>query len=133
MCRLLDRPDARQDAGLFGTVLAHAAIAARRRRRVKAQQLGNSAVEFARQLGDDRVLIEALAALCGARTTSPVNRSGGSALGGGAVERARRLGDDVLLAASLTGYLLCADASNRLAPSSCSPRRSPAPSAPATC
>ena len=62
---LLDRADAREDPGLLGTVLAHAAISARAVDVIKAQQLGERAVEFTRQLDDDRALVESLAALCG--------------------------------------------------------------------
>jgi tetratricopeptide (TPR) repeat protein len=104
----LERPDARADPNLFGTNLAHAALAARPVDLARSLQLGEQAVEFARQLSDDRVLIEALAARCGAfyHAGQPDR---GLPLGEEAVERARRLGDDILLAASLTGYLLCSD------------------------
>ena len=104
----LERPDARTDASLFGTILAHAALAARPVDLPRAQQLAQRAVEFARQLGDDRVLIEALAALCGSYYYAG-HPDRGLPFGAEAVERARRLGDDFLLAASLTGYLLCSD------------------------
>jgi predicted ATPase/class 3 adenylate cyclase len=104
----LERPDARTDASLFGTILAHAALAARPVDLPRAQQLAQRAVEFARQLGDDRVLIEALAALCGSYYYAG-DPGRGLPFGAEAVDRARRLGDDFLLAASLTGYLLCSD------------------------
>ena len=105
---LLDRPDARTDPVLFGTVLAHVALAARAVDVAKARQLGERAVKFTRQLGDDRALIESLAALCGAHYFAGEPERG-LALGKESVERARRLGDDDLLAGSLLGYLLCAD------------------------
>ena len=105
---LLDRADARKDPGLLGTVLAHAAISARAVDVIKAQQLGERAVEFTRQLDDDRALVESLAALCGAYYFAGEPERG-LALGEESVERARRIGDDGLLAGSLLGYLLCAD------------------------
>jgi predicted ATPase/class 3 adenylate cyclase len=105
---LLDRADARKDPQLLGTVLAHAALSARAVDVISARQLGERAVEFTRQLDDDRPLVESLAALCGAYyfVGEPER---GLALGEESVERARRLGDDGLLAGSLLGYLLCAD------------------------
>jgi predicted ATPase/class 3 adenylate cyclase len=105
---LLDRADARKDPQLLGTVLAHAALSARAVDVINARQLGERAVEFTRQLDDDRPLVESLAALCGAYyfVGEPER---GLALGQESVERARRLGDDGLLAGSLLGYLLCAD------------------------
>src|SRR5580692_7807029 len=105
---LLDRADARKDPELLGTVLAHAAISARVVDVTKARQLGERAVEFTRQLDDDRALVESLAALCGAYYFAGEPERG-LALGEESVERARRLGDEGLLAGSLLGYLLCAD------------------------
>ena len=93
---------------MLGTVLAHAAISARAVDVIKAQQLGERAVEFTRQLDDDRALVESLAALCGAYYFAGEPERG-LALGEESVERARRIGDDGLLAGSLLGYLLCAD------------------------
>jgi predicted ATPase/class 3 adenylate cyclase len=105
---VLERPGARTDPGLFGAALAHAALAARPVDLATALQLGNRAVEFARQLRDDRLLIESLATLCGTYYFAG-EADRGLPLGEESVERARRLGDDVLLAASLAGYLLCSD------------------------
>jgi predicted ATPase/class 3 adenylate cyclase len=105
---VLERPDAGADPRLFGTVLAHAALAARPVDLSRAQQLGEQAVAFARQLDDDPILIESLAALCGAYYFAGAPDRG-LPFGEESVERARRLGDDVLLAASLAGYLLCSD------------------------
>jgi hypothetical protein len=105
---VLERPDARTVPGLFGAALAHAAVAAGPIDLTTAQQLGGRAVEFARQLHDDRLLIESLASLCGAYYFAGEPERGLS-LGEESVERARQLGDDTLLAASLVGYLLCSD------------------------
>ncbi len=105
---VLERADARTDPGLFGAALAHAALAARPIDLTTARQLGERAVEFARQLDDNRLLIESLAVLCGTYyfAGEPYR---GLPLGEESVERARQLGDDVLLAASPVGYLLCGD------------------------
>ena len=105
---VLERADAQNDPGLFASALANAALAARAVDVAAARQLGERAVQFARRLGDDRALVKALAALCGAFYFAGEPERGVS-LGEEAVERARHLGDDVLLAASLLGYLLCAD------------------------
>jgi predicted ATPase/class 3 adenylate cyclase len=104
----LERPDADTDPSLFATVLAHAAQAARPVDLARAQQLAQRAAVLARRLGDDRVLIEALAELCGSYYYAG-EPDRGLPFGEEAVERARRLGDDFLLAASLMGYLLCSD------------------------
>jgi predicted ATPase/class 3 adenylate cyclase len=102
---VLDRPDARADPELFGTALLAAARAARWIDTAIALRLGEQAVELARQLGDDRLLIESLATVSTAyylageeERKRPLARE--------AVQRARQLGDDVLLAESLSAYLL---------------------------
>jgi predicted ATPase/class 3 adenylate cyclase len=107
---VLERPDARTYGGLFGLGLANAALAARAGPvdLTAAQQLGEQAVEFARQLDDDRVLIRSLATLCDVYYFAG-EPGRGRPLGEEAVQRARQLGDDVLLAASLTAYLLASD------------------------
>ncbi len=101
----LDRPQARADPQLFGAALVTAAHAASRDDIGTARRLGEQAVEVARQLGADRLLIESLAAL------SRIYHFAGEperALRHGqeAVQLARQLGDDVLLGMSLTYYLL---------------------------
>ncbi|MGB6582555.1 MAG: adenylate/guanylate cyclase domain-containing protein [Streptosporangiaceae bacterium] len=105
---VLERPDAHTDPGLFGAALVHAALAARPVDLTTARQLGERAVELARQLHDDRLLIESLAVLCGTYYFAG-ERYRGLPLGEESVERARQLGDDGLLAGSLLGYLLCSD------------------------
>jgi predicted ATPase/class 3 adenylate cyclase len=104
---VLDRPGARADPELFGTVLltatnlavGHVDIAA-------ALRLAEQAVDLARQLDAGRLLIESLANLCWVcfHAGEPER---GLPPGREAVQRARQLGDDVLLGESLTEYLLC--------------------------
>ena len=102
----LQRPEARADPGLFAAALITAAFAALAVHTATARQLGEQAVEVARQLGDERLLIDAVAMQCAiCYTTGELEK--GLSLGQEAVERARHLGDDVLLAWSLMGYLLC--------------------------
>ena len=105
---VLDRPDAQTHGELFGLGLANAALVARAVDLTTARQLAERAVEFARQLHDDRVLIQSLATLCDVYYFAG-EPDRGLPLGQEAVERARQLGDDVLLAASLTAYLLVSD------------------------
>jgi predicted ATPase/class 3 adenylate cyclase/DNA-binding CsgD family transcriptional regulator len=104
----LQRPDARADPQLFGAALVAAVLTARTTVSGTARQLGEQALEFARQLGDERLLIESLAASCDVyfRAGEPER---GLSLGQEAVERARQLGDDVRLGESLMAYLLCSD------------------------
>jgi len=105
---VLERPDARTDPELFLSALADVALAARSVDVSTAQRLGEQAVELARELHHDRLLIQSLATLCGSCYFAG-EPDRGLPLGEEAVERARQLGDDGLLAASLTGYLLCSD------------------------
>ena len=105
----LRRPDARADPALFGTALVTAAVVAWFIDVATARQLAEQAVQVARQLGDERLLISALGALCGAHFFAGEPETG-RPFGQESVERARRLGNDVLLAVSLRGYLLTIDA-----------------------
>ena len=70
-----------------------------------ARQLGEQAVELARQFHADRPLIGSLAAL-GAVYYFAGEPERGRLLGQETVERARQLGDDVLLGESVAAYLL---------------------------
>ncbi len=105
---VLARPDARSDLRLF---LA-AAITMNDTERVMGVQeglwRGAELVELARQVGEPRLLVEALGTLCGLYyfVREPEQ---GLPFGAEAVEVARRTGDDVLLASSLVGYLMCLD------------------------
>jgi predicted ATPase/class 3 adenylate cyclase len=100
----LERPDARADPALFVAALVTASVAALFIDIATARHLAEQAVQAARGLGDDRLLIRALAELC---TTCCLagEPEAGLPFGQESVERARQLGDDVLLAVSLVNYL----------------------------
>ena len=100
----LQRPDARADPGLFAAALITATVVAKFVDATMARQFAEQAVETARGLGDDRLLIKALAELCSAHFFAG-EPDLGLPFGQEAVERARPLGDDVVLAASLLLYL----------------------------
>ena len=104
-CRCSGGPTPRADPALFAAALVTAAIVACFIDVPTARQLAEQAVQVARQLGDDRLLSRALAALCGACYFAGELETG-RPFGQESVERARRLGDDVLLAWSLLGYLM---------------------------
>ena len=106
---VLERPEARTDPLLFGNALIVAVLAARASDVASALRYGEQAVEFARQLDDDRLLIQSLAVFSSACYFAG-EAERGAPLGQEAVERARPLGDDVLLAEALSGYLLSLDA-----------------------
>ncbi|MGN6177099.1 MAG: ATP-binding protein, partial [Streptosporangiaceae bacterium] len=105
---VLDRQDARADPQLFGKALFTAADLAPFQDMTAARQLGEQAVEFARQGNDDRLLTGSLATLCSFHYFAGEPERG-LAPGEESVQRARRLGDDVLLGESLLGYLMCTD------------------------
>jgi predicted ATPase/class 3 adenylate cyclase len=109
--RLLDpvlgRPEARADPQLFTEALVFVG-STRGPDITTALQRGEQAVARARQSGDERLLIPALALLCGHYYFAG-QPGHGLPLGQEAVERARRLGDDVLLGISLMGLVLCVD------------------------
>ena len=100
----LRRPDAGADPALFAAALVTAANVASFIDAATARQFAEQAVQVARRLGDDRLLIRALAALCGAHVFAGEPEAG-LPFGQESVERARRLGDDVQLAESLIVYL----------------------------
>jgi predicted ATPase/class 3 adenylate cyclase len=107
---VLARPEARADPGLFGAALVTVTALGPSVDIGSARQCGEQAVELARQLRDDRLLIDALGMLCGAYFfTGEADRAQGLRLGREAVERARRFGDDVLLGQCLLCYLLLSD------------------------
>ena len=70
----LQRPEARADAGLFGAALVTAVFTARAAGSGTARRLGEQAVEVARQLGDDRLLIESLGGELRRLISSPASR-----------------------------------------------------------
>jgi predicted ATPase/class 3 adenylate cyclase len=81
-------------AGLVGSIDTGAALRA-----------GERAVEIARQLDEERLLVESLSMLCAVYYFAG-EPDKGFPLGREAVERARLLGDDILLGTSLMLYLL---------------------------
>jgi tetratricopeptide (TPR) repeat protein len=111
----LDRPEARADPGLFIEALISAEIAAEQCDLAAARQLAERALEFARQLGDDRLLSESLSTLFFAYYWSGEPGRGFPYIEE-SVQRARELGDDVVLGRSLMGYLL---SSHSIDPSRC--------------
>jgi predicted ATPase len=126
----LRRPDAAADPALFAAALVTAAHAALFIDLPTARPLAEQAVQVARQLGDDRLLSSALAALCDTHFFAGEPETG-RPFGQESVERARQLGDDVLLAQGLRGYLPTVDPA-RAGPGRYTPCRSPAPNDPAT-
>jgi predicted ATPase/class 3 adenylate cyclase len=104
----LRRSDAGADPALFNAALVTATLFADFIDVATARQLAEQAVQVARQLGDDRLLIGALEALCSAHFFAGEPEAG-RPFGQESVERARRFGDDVQLAWSLLGYLLTID------------------------
>ncbi len=104
----LARPEARADPALFAEALVAAEIAAIWIDPAACRQMGEEAVQIARGLGDDRVLIMALA-LLGQTHFFTGEPDQARQLSQEAVERARQLGDDVLLALALLSLLLPTD------------------------
>jgi predicted ATPase/class 3 adenylate cyclase/tetratricopeptide (TPR) repeat protein len=100
----LQRPEACADPGLFAAALITATVVAKFIDATMARQFAEQAVEVARGLGDDRLLITALAELCSTHFFAG-EPDMGLPFGQESVQRARPLGDDVLLAASLLLYL----------------------------
>ena len=101
----LGRPDADADPALFAAALVTVAHTACWVDIGAARHLAEQAVQVTRQLGDDRLLSRALAALATACYFAGEPETG-LPYGQESVERARRLGDDVLLAESLAHYFL---------------------------
>jgi len=105
---VLDRPEARADPSLFGAALVTVTGLAPLVDIAPARQYGDQAVELARQLGDDRLLADALGMLSAMHFFAG-EPDRGLALGREAVDRARPLGDDVLLGRSLMIYEMSSD------------------------
>jgi predicted ATPase/DNA-binding XRE family transcriptional regulator len=105
---VLDRPEARDDPELLGMALVAASSAASLVDTAAARRLSEQAVELARQLGAERLLITSLLNLSNCYYWAGEQQRG-FPLGQEAVERARRLGDDVLLGDSLRIYLYYSD------------------------
>jgi predicted ATPase/class 3 adenylate cyclase len=105
---LLARQDARSYPQLFGAALETAAVSALQVDLAEAIELGEQAVQWARQYDDEPMLIAASATLCAAHFFAGRPEEG-LRVGAEGVDRARRLGDDVVLAGSLLKYLMCSD------------------------
>jgi predicted ATPase/class 3 adenylate cyclase len=105
---VLRRPYADADPALFGAALVTAARAAFFIDVPLGRQLAEQAVQVARRLGEDRLLINSLGALSAACFFAG-ELEAGLPFGQESVERARRLGDDLLLGRSLMLYLMTID------------------------
>ncbi len=105
---VLRRPDARADPALFAAALFAASLTAMYLDIATARQHAEQAVGLARQLGDERLLSQSLAALCAACFFAGEPEAG-RPFGQESVDLARRLGDDVQLGFSLLGYLMTID------------------------
>ena len=111
---VFERPEAHAEPRLLSAALVTVAYVAVGFDIRVARHLSDQAVEIARQLDDDRLVIESLSLLCGVcYFESDPER--GFPLGKEAVERAGLLGDDVLLGVSLARFILC---SQRIDPAS---------------
>jgi predicted ATPase/class 3 adenylate cyclase len=102
---VLERPEASADPSLFGAALVTVIGFAPLVDIAPARQYGNQAVELARQLGDDRLLADALGVLSAMHFFAG-EPDRGLPLAQEAVDRARQFGDDVLLGRSLMICLL---------------------------
>jgi predicted ATPase/class 3 adenylate cyclase len=100
---VLVRPDAGADPGLFAAALVTAARTGSHL--PAARHFAGQAVQVARPLGDDRLLISALTAQSKAHYFAGEPEAA-LLFGLESVEGARRLGDDVLLGLSLLIYLM---------------------------
>src|SRR5580693_3378316 len=105
LASVLKRPEASADPVLFTEALFTATFMGHTNDLEAARRFGEQAVEAARQLGDERLLIEALSAQASSCYFLRQFEQG-FALGQEAVARARDLGDDVLLGSALMSLLM---------------------------
>jgi predicted ATPase/class 3 adenylate cyclase len=105
LASVLQRPEARADLALFAGALVSATFFAHTNDAAAARRFGEHAVQLARELGDDRLLIEALTAQCSSWYFLGQHQRG-FALGQEAAALARQLGDDMLLAGALMSLLM---------------------------
>ena len=103
----LERPDAGDDPALFAAALCVASGANWFRDAETSRHFAEEAVQVARRLDEDRLLIRALAALCFSCVFAGEPETG-LPFGQESVQRGRQLGDDVELAYSLVAYLSAA-------------------------
>jgi predicted ATPase len=113
----LERPEALAEPSLLAAALSAGSLAAQGTDIAAARDLGERSVELARQVGDDQLLITALA-IYGSSYCFAGQPERGIAFGQESVERARQLGDDILLGQSLMAYLMCHDSAD---PAGCEP------------
>jgi len=104
LLRGLDRSDARSELKLFDAALIAAASSAPLIDMATTSRLAEEALQIARQLNDERLIIQSLTGLASAHGFAG-DAERARAMGSESVERARKLGDDVLLAESLLPYL----------------------------
>jgi predicted ATPase/class 3 adenylate cyclase len=105
---VLARPDARTDLRLYVAAAIMAADACRATSVQDGLRAGAEVIELARQVGDPRLLVEALGTHCGMYYFAG-EPARGVPFGAEAVSVARQTHDDVLLGSSLVGYLMCLD------------------------
>ena len=105
---VLERPDARSDLRLFVAAAVTVTDADRAVGVLDGLRFGAEVIELARQVGEPRLLIDALGTYCGLYYFAGEPERG-LPFGAEAVEIARRTGDDVLLGSSLVCYLMCLD------------------------
>ena len=125
---VLQRPEACADPGLFAAALITATVVAKFVDLAMARQFAEQAVEVARGLGDDRLLIRPSPS-CAARISSPASRRQGS-LSGWSLSSAP--GRSATTSCWPRACSCISRPSARPRPGNCSTRRSPAPSDPAT-
>jgi predicted ATPase/class 3 adenylate cyclase len=105
---VLARPEAQADLSVFVDA-AITVVAAKHDTTIQdGLRLGAEIIEPARQVGQPRLLIEALSHYCGLCYFAGEPERG-LPFGAEAVEVARQTGDDQLLGASMVGYLMCLD------------------------
>jgi predicted ATPase/class 3 adenylate cyclase/Tfp pilus assembly protein PilF len=102
----LDRPEAGADPALLGAALVTVTCLAPLIDIAPARQYGHRALELAGQLGDDRLLTDALGMLA-ATYYFAGEPDRGLPLAREAVEHARELGDDIFLGRNLMIRLMC--------------------------
>jgi predicted ATPase/class 3 adenylate cyclase len=105
LASVLKRPEASADPALFTQALFTATFMGHTNDMETARRFGEQAVEAARKLGDEPLLIEALSAQASSYYFLRQFKQG-FALGQEAVARARELGDDVLLGSALMSLLM---------------------------
>jgi predicted ATPase len=102
----LESDEASDDPGLLGNALVGAALICRTIDVKMARSLGEKGVAVARQLGDTRMLAQALSMVCSASYFAG-DLAGGRAAGFEAVELARTLDDDQTRAQCVGLFLMC--------------------------